>query len=387
MSWSRRPWKASSRCVPSRGTRLFSEPRDVWGSPQSGSFWGPVLGLGRRPRRLLAARHGSDRRDAGLQPFAGQADGPASRRREPLEGRARHPRAEQEDRRRDGEAGPARRLRKRLGGGLLDHHEPRLPAEPRPKLPGALPGSGRSAGGARPGRPRRGHATSFLRELRRRLRRRESRPARRRKPPAVALPRSRIAGSLDQGDRCVREGLVGARCQLHAHPGGRLARIPVVVQRFRAARGTGITEALRREPASVLCAPICDPRSGQALAVLYAQNHGVRSAFGEIDRAWIELYARRLADCCAQSTVGRARKPPRDQRRRQTRPPTAPGERRPVGHGVALRHDPAPRSRAGGRPPARPCLPRHRGLLRRSGVRPPALEATLCCTCSRPCPA
>jgi hypothetical protein len=28
--------------------------------------------------------------------------------------------------------------------------------------------------------------------------------------------------------------------------------------------------------------------------VVYAQNHGVRSAFGEIDRAWIELYARAL---------------------------------------------------------------------------------------------
>jgi hypothetical protein len=44
----------------------------------------------------------------------------------------------------------------------------------------------------------------------------------------------------------------------------------------------------------VLCAPICDPRSGQSLAVLYVQNHGVRSAFGEVDRAWIEVYARAL---------------------------------------------------------------------------------------------
>ena len=87
----------------------------------------------------------------------------------------------------------------------------------------------------------------------------------------------------------MREGLVGARCQLHAHPGGRLERCPRELL-----AGTGITEALRGEPASVLCAPICDPRSGQALAVLYAQNHGVRSAFGEIDRAWIELYARAL---------------------------------------------------------------------------------------------
>jgi hypothetical protein len=54
------------------------------------------------------------------------------------------------------------------------------------------------------------------------------------------------------------------------------------------------TGALRGKPASVLCAPVCDPRSGRSLAVLYVQNHGVRSAFGEVDRAWIEVYARTL---------------------------------------------------------------------------------------------
>jgi hypothetical protein len=54
------------------------------------------------------------------------------------------------------------------------------------------------------------------------------------------------------------------------------------------------TGALRGNPASVLCAPICDPRTGRSLAVLYVQNHGVRSAFGEVDRAWIEVYARAL---------------------------------------------------------------------------------------------
>ena len=69
---------------------------------------------------------------------------------------------------------------------------------------------------------------------------------------------------------------------------------PLMVQDSELLTGTGITEALRGMPASVLCAPICDPRSGRALAVLYAQNHGVRNAFGEIDRAWIEVYARTL---------------------------------------------------------------------------------------------
>lgn len=70
--------------------------------------------------------------------------------------------------------------------------------------------------------------------------------------------------------------------------------VPVMVQDSEQLVGAEITEALRGEPASVLCAPIGDPRSGQVLAVLYVQNRGVRNAFGEIDRAWIEVYARAL---------------------------------------------------------------------------------------------
>jgi hypothetical protein len=67
------------------------------------------------------------------------------------------------------------------------------------------------------------------------------------------------------------------------------------------------TGALRGEPASVLCAPICDPRSGQSRAVLYVQNHGVRSAFGEVDRAWIEVYARALGRVMTGTRGRRAR--------------------------------------------------------------------------------
>jgi hypothetical protein len=48
------------------------------------------------------------------------------------------------------------------------------------------------------------------------------------------------------------------------------------------------------QPCSVLCAPVIDPRSAAVRAVLYVQNGGVRNAFGEIDRAWIEVYARAL---------------------------------------------------------------------------------------------
>jgi len=52
------------------------------------------------------------------------------------------------------------------------------------------------------------------------------------------------------------------------------------------------SNALRGRPYSVLCAPICDPRTRLTLAVLYFQNQGVAAAFGEIDRAWMEVYVR-----------------------------------------------------------------------------------------------
>jgi hypothetical protein len=86
-----------------------------------------------------------------------------------------------------------------------------------------------------------------------------------------------------------------------------LGGVPVMVQDSELLTGTGVTEALRGKPASVLCAPVCDPRSGQALAVLYAQNNGVRSAFGEIDRAWIEVYARALGRVLSGALHRRAR--------------------------------------------------------------------------------
>ena len=50
---------------------------------------------------------------------------------------------------------------------------------------------------------------------------------------------------------------------------------------------------------SVLCAPIVDARGGRTMAVLYLQNEGIKNAFGEIDRAWIEVYARVLGRAMA----------------------------------------------------------------------------------------
>jgi hypothetical protein len=76
--------------------------------------------------------------------------------------------------------------------------------------------------------------------------------------------------------------------------------------------GAKVTEALRGQPYSVLCAPVCDPRTRDVLAVLYVQNYGVRSAFGEIDRAWIEVYARSLGRALAsprRRTEERAEEP------------------------------------------------------------------------------
>jgi hypothetical protein len=71
-------------------------------------------------------------------------------------------------------------------------------------------------------------------------------------------------------------------------------RAPVMVQDPRHALAADVSEAIRLRPCSVLCAPICDPHTREPLAVLYVQNEGLRNAFGEIDRAWIEVYARAL---------------------------------------------------------------------------------------------
>jgi hypothetical protein len=85
-----------------------------------------------------------------------------------------------------------------------------------------------------------------------------------------------------------------------------LGGVPVMVQDSELVAASETTGALRGNPASVLCAPICDPRSGRSLAVLYVQNHGVRSAFGEVDRAWIEVYARTLGRVLAGTRIRRA---------------------------------------------------------------------------------
>jgi hypothetical protein len=74
---------------------------------------------------------------------------------------------------------------------------------------------------------------------------------------------------------------------------------PVMVQDPELLFGAHATEALRDRPCSVLVAPVCDPRSREVLAVLYVQNYGIASAFGEIDRAFIEVYARALGRALA----------------------------------------------------------------------------------------
>jgi hypothetical protein len=79
---------------------------------------------------------------------------------------------------------------------------------------------------------------------------------------------------------CIREAIEG--------------RVPILVQDPQQAIGAKVSNVLRGRPFSVLCAPVCDPRTREALAVLYVQNDALRNAFGEIDRAWIEVYARAL---------------------------------------------------------------------------------------------
>ena len=70
--------------------------------------------------------------------------------------------------------------------------------------------------------------------------------------------------------------------------------VPVMVQDPGRVLGGQVSEVLTLKACSVLCAPICDPRTRKAIAVLYVQNEGILNAFGEIDRAWIEVYARAL---------------------------------------------------------------------------------------------
>lgn len=74
---------------------------------------------------------------------------------------------------------------------------------------------------------------------------------------------------------------------------------PVIVQDPRRLAEANVSGALQGRPCSVLCAPVCDPRTQEAWAVLYVENEGVRNAFGEIDRAWIEVYARALGRAMA----------------------------------------------------------------------------------------
>jgi hypothetical protein len=76
-------------------------------------------------------------------------------------------------------------------------------------------------------------------------------------------------------------------------------QVPVLVQDPQRLLGVNVSEVLRLRPCSVLCAPALDPRTGETLAVFYVQNEGLRNAFGEIDRAWVEVYARALGRALA----------------------------------------------------------------------------------------
>lgn len=77
-------------------------------------------------------------------------------------------------------------------------------------------------------------------------------------------------------------------------------RLPVLIQDPNGALGAEVSEVLKLQPCSVLVAPVCHPRTREPLAVLYVQNEGLRHAFGEIDRAWIEVYARTLGRVLAR---------------------------------------------------------------------------------------
>jgi GAF domain len=83
---------------------------------------------------------------------------------------------------------------------------------------------------------------------------------------------------------------VSASC---IHEAARTGRIVLLQDTSHPAPGT-LTSGALGGCYSVLCAPVVDPRGGRTVAVLYLQNDGLRNAFGEIDRAWIEVYTRVL---------------------------------------------------------------------------------------------
>ena len=70
----------------------------------------------------------------------------------------------------------------------------------------------------------------------------------------------------------------------------------VMVQDSGLLTGGARTAALRGRRSSVLCAPVVDPRTRDVLAVVYVRH---RRAFGVLDRAWIEVYARALGRALA----------------------------------------------------------------------------------------
>jgi hypothetical protein len=83
---------------------------------------------------------------------------------------------------------------------------------------------------------------------------------------------------------------VSATCIRRALTHGRAVLVQDAARSLDARR----TAALRGQPYSVLCAPICDPSTRLPLAVLYFQNHGIGEAFGELDVAWLDVYANAL---------------------------------------------------------------------------------------------
>jgi hypothetical protein len=88
--------------------------------------------------------------------------------------------------------------------------------------------------------------------------------------------------ALDEGG----EGQIAACEEGRSVPGVSSSRIQEAVER--------LSPVMVQDPELLLGA-----HATEALAVLYVQNYGVVSAFGEIDRAWIEVYARALGRALA----------------------------------------------------------------------------------------
>jgi hypothetical protein len=140
--------------------------------------------------------------------------------------------------------------------------------------------------------------------------------------PALFLALDEVLEALDEGtpdDDALRRSFDGSAdgfgaekaVLLSVEAGGKLAALASrglapeeVAACERGLSVPGVSSSCIRDAISTRVPVLVqDPGKGleaEVLAVFYVQNEGIRNAFGEIDRSWIEVYARALGRVLAR---------------------------------------------------------------------------------------